>query len=338
MKHILVTGASGFVGRNTTKALIEAGYKVRAQYRREKPPAELLEAARNGAELYRADLIELFEENRGEELTDGIEGIIHAAARVSFAGNRHAFKKANVDVTRGLLESAAAAGCSRFIYVSTMSVHGFGGHFYSKEEGPYYRLISNYQKSKKAAENLVAGFRDDSLKTAVLRLGFVYGPGDTKILKTVFDLLASGRMPMIGDFDVYNCLLFVEDCAQALRLALESPLNSGEILDITGNDLVTLKEAIFAAAALMGKPPPRIKVPPWAAGIAAAVLDFMYTFFHLRGEPVPSKYLVQQLSSNFHFTSEKAGKLLGFAPATDWQKGLKKAIAAYKTENPQKFR
>jgi 2-alkyl-3-oxoalkanoate reductase len=337
MKHVLVTGASGFVGRNITRALVNAGYRVKAQYRREKPPEELLKAARGGAELIRADLIDIMAKDSASMLVDGVDGIVHTAAKVSPTGPRRGFDVINVDVTKWLQESAAGMGCRRFVYLSSTAVQGFGEHFSSSESGPYFKMVSNYQRSKKAAENIVAAFEHHTMATTVLRPGFVYGPGDTKILKLVFDLLASGRLPMIGGFDVYNCFLYVDDLMQAVMLALESPQAAGEVFNITGDDVVTLREAVFAAAGLMGKPEPRINIPAWLAKAAGAFVGFIYTFLRISGDAIISPYLMHQLSSNYHFSSDKAKKLLGFAPRVDWQEGLKKSMDAYRKENPGKF-
>ena len=337
MKYVLVTGASGFVGGNITRMLVKAGYRVRAQFRREKPSKELLEAAGEGAELIRADLLDLMATGSANELIEGVEGIVHAAAKVSMTGSRRAFDAINVDFTRWLLESAAAFGCRRFVYIGSAAVHGFGQHLNSIASGPYYKLVCNYQRSKKAAENIVTAFKHDTLSTTVLRPGFVYGPGDTRILKTVFDLLSTGKLPMIAGFDVYNCLIYIDDLTRAVKLALESPRAAGEIFNITGNDLVTLREAVFAAAELMGKPRPWIDIPAWAAKVAGAFIDFIYTLLRINGEAIISLYLAHQLSSNYHFSSEKAKKIIGFEPRIDWQVGVKKVIDAYIKENPRRF-
>lgn len=333
MKLVLVTGASGFVGRNITRALLKAGYRVRAQYRRENPPEELVEAAGDGAELMRGDLVEEMAGGGAEGLLEGVDVIVHTAANVSQTGPRRAFELINVDVTRWLLESAAVLGCGRFIYLSSVAVQGFGEHKFSSEDGPYFGLISNYQKSKREAENIVSAFDQKNMPATILRLGFVYGPGDKKILHTVFDLLDAGKLPLINGFDVYNCLLYVDDLVHAVILAIESPLAANQIFNIAGNDLVTLRDALNEAARLLRKPAPRIDIPVRVARIAGFLMEKVFTLFRLSGEPNISPYLVEQLSSNYHFTSDKAKELIGYAPKVGWQTGLKKVIEAYRAEN-----
>ncbi|MBN1686913.1 MAG: NAD-dependent epimerase/dehydratase family protein [Spirochaetales bacterium] len=337
MERILVTGASGFVGRNITKALVADGYRIRAQYRRADPPEELRQAAAAGVELVRADLVESFENDRGGKLLEGIEAVIHTAAKVTTTGPRRMFDRINVEATRRLLQAASGAGCRRFVYLSSMAVHGFGEHLSSTENGPYYKLITNYQKTKKAAENIVSGYKCASMQTVILRPGFVYGPRDTTTLKPVFDLLVSNSLPMIGGFDVYSCLVYIDDFVKAVRLALQAEIPSGEIFDIAGNDTVTLKEAVLAAAAIMGVKPPWINISPALAMFAGGILDFVYKVLGINKEPLISRYLAQQLSYNFHFSTGKAKTLLGYVPEVDWRQGLEKAAAAYKRDNPRLF-
>lgn len=333
MQNILVTGASGFIGRNITKTLQRAGYKVRALYRRAEPPRELNEAAESGAELIRGDLVKMLGNNAAAELVEGVEVIIHTAAKVTTTGKWSAFEKINIDVTSDLLKRAEDEGVKRFVYLSSMAVHGFGEHMFSNEAGPYYRLITNYQKSKKAAENLVSAYRGDRLSTIILRPGLVYGPGDTTTLKPALDLLSAGKMPMIGGFHVYSCHVYIDDFVQAVKLAVEADGLNGEVFDIAGDDMVTLREAIFTAAALMGTDAPKIDLPPMLANTAGAVLDLFHRVFRIDREPLVSRYLAQQLSNNFHFSSEKAKKLLGYSPGVNWQEGIKKTVEAYLREN-----
>ncbi len=138
---------------------------------------------------------------------------------------------------------------------------------------------------------------------------------------------------MIGGFHVYSCHVYIDDFVQAVKLAVEADGLNGEVFDIAGDDMVTLREAIFTAAALMGTDAPKIDLPPMLANTAGAVLDLFHRVFRIDREPLVSRYLAQQLSNNFHFSSEKAKKLLGYSPGVNWQEGIKKTVEAYLREN-----
>jgi nucleoside-diphosphate-sugar epimerase len=337
VKRVVVTGASGFVGRGIVTALLEVGYQVVAQYRRENPPEELREAAAKGADLFRCDLLRASEEKRLADLLTDAWGVVHAAANVSLTGPKSHFESTNVDVTRELLDAAAAAGCKRFLYVGSMAVHGFHEHFDTTENGPYYRLSCHYQRTKKAAENIVIGIKYRELTATVLRAGFVYGPGASTIMSLVLELVAKEKLPLLGGFDVYNCFVHVRDFARAVCLSLEAPAAAGEVFNIAGDNQVTLKEAAVAAAEIMGKRPPRIKLPAGLALGAGIILERIHTALRLPGEPILSRYIAGQLTSNFHFNSGKAKRLLGFAPAVGWESGLRETVEAYMKTHPELF-
>jgi 2-alkyl-3-oxoalkanoate reductase len=322
-----VTGASGFIGRNITQVLVRNGYRVRAQYRRADPPEALRDAARMGAELVRADLRDT---NAPTDLVRGVQCVIHSAGLVAMTGPRGQFEDTNIGATAALLSAASSAHCDKFVYVSSMSVHGFGKHVESDETGPYYRLCSHYQRSKKAAENMVTSYDTRKLAWSILRPGLVYGPGDTTTLKLVFDLLASGKLPMLGGFGVYNCLVYIDDLVQAIVRALESDRATGEIFDIANGEKVLLRDAVKYAALLMGTPAPRYSIPKWLVSVAAYVLESLYRLPLLRGEPIITRYLATQLSWDFHFSSQKSVRLLGYAPQVSWREGIRRAVEAYK--------
>ena len=327
MKNVLVTGASGFIGRRVTEILVRNGYNVRAQYRRVDPPNALKEAALRGAELVRADLSCA---GTATDLVQGMQYVIHTAGLVAMTGSRRDFDEINVEATEALLAAASSAACTKFLHLSSMSVHGFGEHVDSDEAGPYYRLISHYQRSKKAAENVVSAYDGRQLAWTILRPGLVYGPGDTTTLKPVFDLLSSGKLPMVGGFGVYNCLIYIDDLVHAMLGALESDNATGEIFNISNSEKVLLRDALFYAAELLGARAPRRSIPPGLAYAAACLLELVYRLPFLRGEPMITRYLAAQLSGNFHFSSQKTVRLLDYAPRISWKEGLRKAVEAYR--------
>ncbi|MBT3271808.1 MAG: NAD-dependent epimerase/dehydratase family protein, partial [Spirochaetales bacterium] len=263
-----------------------------------------------------------------------IDVIIHAAAYVKMTGQFTDFQKINSLATGQLLECGSKNGCSRFIYISSTSVHGFGDHLETKENGPYYPLASSYQRTKRDGENLVTSFRHEKMKTTVLRPGLVYGPGDSTTLKPVFKLIDSGRLPMLGRFDVYSCPIYIDDLVDAVILAIEKPEAEGELFNITSGERILLRDALFRAAELLDRPPPKLNIPVAAASAAAIFLEFAYKVLPLPGELLITRYLAAELGTNFHFSPEKAESLLGFSAKVSLEEGLSRAVRAYRIERP----
>ncbi|MEW5817673.1 MAG: NAD-dependent epimerase/dehydratase family protein, partial [Spirochaetota bacterium] len=181
---ILVTGASGFIGGHLAHQLFNGGYKVRALYRREKLTPRLISLQAMGADIRRADLT--IPEQR-QAVLEKVDAVVHVAGLPSDWGDFKIFKRVNYDITAEILMEAEKAGCRVFVYISSISVHGFGEHRGTTESGPYYPLISHYQQTKKMAEDFVLRQNKNTFRTCAVRPGNVYGPGDTTVFFRIFD-------------------------------------------------------------------------------------------------------------------------------------------------------
>lgn len=325
---VLVTGASGFIGGKIAVELCQRGYRVRAQYRRPDLTGDLQHAGVLGAELVRIDLTQ----EPLHDLTDGVDYVIHAAAMVQPVGPISRFAEINVVSTQRLLQSAKSAGCRKFVYISSMTIHGFGEHVDSDETGPYFRLISAYQRTKKQAENFVMAQSCPDMPCTSVRPGLVFGPGDTAILKRVFDLLSAGRLPLIGGFQVLNCPIFIDDLVEVIIRAMELDASNGEIFNVSRGEKIILRTAVENACELFDRPLPRLNIPRGLVMFASTFVDTVFTLLRLRGTPALSKFLALQLCTNFHFSAEKTERLLGFCVDSPWEEQLKLTVEAYKTQ------
>ena len=327
----LVTGASGFVGGAVANRLHLDGYSVRCQYRTAPPPEHLRRLKAAGAEIVQADFLAADVYAR---LVDGCDGIVHAVALVKDYGRYAEFYHTNVRITEELLKAAREVGCRRFVYISSTSVHGFGPHRDTSEAGPYYKLISHYQRTKQMAESAVHSAHRHDFICTILRLGLVYGPGDTTTLKPAFDMLVQGKMPSIGNFEVLSCPIYIEDVAAVMSSVLESQFDTCETFNIVNGEKVRYKEAIAYAAELLGVDGPKIYIHPSVARVLAVLVEFASRMTGFRFRPVPTRFLVDELSADYHFSPDKALRVLGFSPRTDWQTGLRHAVRSYLAENP----
>lgn len=219
--RILVTGASGFLGRRLTGKLVAAGHHVVTLGRRRPKPEEGLE----GAGFVGADLTDRSSLERAQENEAGFDGLIHLGGLVPRNKEEdvpHAMAEVNVGGTANLLE-VFGPGLTSFVYASTAEVYGL-----PSAEGPIRESAlpdppSYYAASKLAGEGFcrVYGNRH-SLPVAVMRLSVLYGPGD-KINRAVPNFVTSalsGRNLQVHGGEELRDYLYVGDAAEALVLAV----------------------------------------------------------------------------------------------------------------------
>jgi nucleoside-diphosphate-sugar epimerase len=323
---IVLTGASGFLGKRLAALLCEQGFAVRAVYRRPEPPPELASLAERGVALIRADLDD--EEGMKAALT-GAQAVIHAAALARDWGPASAFKSSNVDATLRLLKAARAAGAQEFVFVSSISVHGFGSHKASSEEGPYYPLSHLYPRSKLEAEQAVLAENGPGFSACSLRLGYIFGPGDTTSSYRMFDAARRGAFGWIGSGRNRTSMVYVDDAAQALASALGKPTVAGQAINVVGDETISWRDfarAVYDAIGASGRP---IGVPKALAWIGAALLSAGARVSGSIEGPPMTFYRVRRSTVEYVFSNGKAKRLLGFAPRTGIREGLALAAAAY---------
>jgi 2-alkyl-3-oxoalkanoate reductase len=324
---VLVTGASGFIGKHFVRKLTEHGLHVTAVYRRPNPPDFFYQEHCDLLDFVRMDITEpqgdLFELCRGHEF------VVHTAAKTGDWGNDASFREINVDATANLLSAAREAGIKKFIYMSSIAVHGFGNHRATSEEGPYYPLITPYQRTKLEAERIVLGANTSDFSTTAIRPGNVYGPGDTTTFFPIFDALRQGVMGYLGNGESLTCPVFVADLVDAVLLALQSDVSSGEVFNIVSDDVITWTELLEEASRLLEVKPPSIHLPSGAAKIGASLCSSIYRLFRISSAPPLTQYRVEQLTHDYNFSSGHAKSLLGYNPKIDYKTGLRITVHDY---------
>ncbi|MBN1835921.1 MAG: NAD-dependent epimerase/dehydratase family protein [Spirochaetales bacterium] len=328
---VLVTGASGFVGGQAARTLAERGCRVRALYRRAAPPPGLLGLAERGVELVRGDLEEPQTVRR---VVQGVERVVHAGGPAQYWGPEELFRRGILEVTLRLLEESRRAGCRVFVYVSSLSVHGFGPHRGSSEEGPYYPLMTPYQRYKREAERAVVAGAEAPLRTLVLRPGDVYGPGDLTTFYRLLHYQRKGVKGVVGRGEHLTSLVYVEDLAEAILRALEKEGVSGEIFNVTGGEEVTWREALDYTASLLGVRPWLNLPVPVARFLVTAVLTPVFALAPLPVGQYLTRYAIEHVVHDFHFSIEKARRLLGYEPRVSWREGLRRTVEAYLEHEP----
>jgi nucleoside-diphosphate-sugar epimerase len=177
-RAILITGATGGLGLSLVEAARAAGHAVRATGRSTAPRERIVGM---GATFVQADLTD---PAVLPALVEGQTAVIHAAALSASWGRREDFERSNVGVTRALLAAAAQAGCARFVFVSSPSIHaGFRDrlNIYGSD-APARPPLNHYARSKLRAEELVLRADGLGMRTCAVRPRAIVGPDDKVLL------------------------------------------------------------------------------------------------------------------------------------------------------------
>lgn len=320
---VLVTGASGFLGRPVTRALLERGARVRGLAR---PRSALLEPGVEPAP------VEGLGDREGlRRALDGVGAVVHLAARVHVMRDTAAdplaeFRQVNVEGTRTVLEEAIRAGARRFVYASSVKALGEGGDAVLTDD-TQPAPADPYGVSKLEAEGVVRELADAAgVHAAILRFPLVYGPGVSanflKLLRNV------GRCVPLPFSSVRNrrSMIYVENAAAAVIAALESPAAAGETFLVSDCADVSTPELVRRTARAVGRPALLFPVPPALFAASGKVGDLIS-----RAVPFPfTSEAAHRLLGSLAVDSSRFGRLTGFTPPFTMDEGLAATAAWYR--------
>jgi nucleoside-diphosphate-sugar epimerase len=256
---ILVTGASGFVGRATCEELVRRGHEVVSLVRR--PGSEP-----SGTRAQVGDLTD------AASLQEAVpsqrpDAVIHLAAEIASQRDARKVWEVNVEGTRRLLEACLsngdrAEGGPRFVLASTVVTGDAHGELLEPDKP--LPVETPYGKSKQEAEKLSL---ESGLDAVVVRPSHVYGPGGWYVEEFVKRLRQPGRFAVIGQGDNWWDVVRVEDVATALADATERA-PAGSVYHVADDEPVTFYDFVALTAHELGVGPPR-RIPVWLATLAA---------------------------------------------------------------------
>lgn len=324
MTGYLVTGASGFIGRHLTAALLADGEKVFVLVR---PEAEVEDLGSSGAQIFRGDF------TREKDLEPifqigNIEIVFHLAAIMKEAGvSNQFFYEVNVAATRRLLELAKKYGVKRFVYVSTTGVLGDVEKIPADENEPC-RATDIYQKTKAEAEKLVLEFgKNEGIEVVVARPGAVYGPGDKRFLK-LFQLIKKHLFVMLGTGRNFIHPVYITDVVDGLKLCARVPGISGQIYHLAGSRYVTVNEFADNIAAAIGVKILPFKLPLGPVLFLSDIFEWLGKIFHFELPIFRRK--MEFFVKNRAFAITAAIKGLGYTPKVGLVRGLELTVKWYR--------
>ncbi|WP_394846752.1 NAD-dependent epimerase/dehydratase family protein [Pendulispora brunnea] len=314
---ILVTGATGFLGRRVLDLAIERGHNVVALVR---PTSDLGSLPSTAAQIVSGQL-----EDR-ESLPRALEGVhlvYHCAARSSDWGSWKEFHSSNVIGVRNLLEVAARTGTvERFLHVSTTDVYGYPS--VACEEDAGVRDVGlPYGRSKGLAEQEVMRVhRETGLPVTIVRPASIYGPRSKDWIVEIGRLLVQREMLLVDGGRARAGLIFVDDVVEAMMAAAASPRTVGQAYNLRHPDDTTWQTFCDALADVLGVPRPRRNLPSWLLLGVGAVLESAYALLRISRRPLVTRHAVMLFGRDQGFPIHKAVRDFGFDPTFDLDAGL----------------
>ncbi|MCU0113396.1 NAD-dependent epimerase/dehydratase family protein [Curtobacterium poinsettiae] len=313
---VLVTGASGFLGQATAAAVRDAGHEVRTFQRRPSGVAGVQDVAgtmTDDAALARA--------------VDGVEAVVHLAAKVSLAGDPADFARVNVDGTRSLLRAARAAGAARFVFVSSPSVAHTGSSLVGADAGPAEpsRARGDYARTKAAAELLALDADAPDFAVVAVRPHLVWGPGDTQLVGRIVERARAGRLPLLDSGAALIDTLYVDNAATAMVAALERVTDDGvhgNAYVVTNGEPRPVAHLLAGICTASGVRPPQWHVPAAVARAAGSVVEAVWRVRPGEDEPPMTRFLAEQLSTAHWFDQRRTRRDLQWTPSVSIDEGL----------------
>ena len=299
MPKVLVTGAYGFVGGAYCRHLAALGV----------PHVGIVRARRS--DETRAEIVAVGDfadaDWTGPMLEHDVDCVVHLAARshrlVDDAPDPPAaYRRDNVEATQSLLEAAQASAISRFVFASSVKVHGEytpPGLIWRESDAPDPR--DDYARSKAEAEAWVREFsREHALQTVILRFPLVYGPGVKANFAALVDAVRRRHWLPLGAIRNQRSLLGLANACSALDAARTHPAAVGETFLVSDDDDVSTPELVRAIADAFRVRPRLLSLPP-------RLLTLLLTLAFRRA-------MARRLLQSLAIDSAKIRRSLGWSP------------------------
>ncbi len=326
---VFVTGGTGFIGREVVRRLFADGPReVRCLVRRTSDPAAIALLQKFGARLVQGDLSDrrsLAANMRGCEL------VLNVGAAYSFwTADRTAYRSANVEGVRNVMECSLETGAAKVVHVSTVAVYGRpSAAAVTEDVAPGPVRFSEYAEAKYAGELIAWDLhRSQGLPLVVMYPGGVFGPGDPKATGQYIRDLVNRRLPATVFDDSPFPWVHVRDVAEGIVKAADKEGNIGQKYFLVAENL-TFRQINHAVSEIAKVRLPRLHLPDAMALASAAALTALSKF--TKKPPMLGMSLDQMrtMKNGLLADGSKAVRELGLV-YTPVRTALAEAIASYR--------
>ena len=308
---VLVTGATGFVGAAAVSQLGGVyGHDVRA--------AQRTLGRTIDSDVARVIVPSLEANTDWSQAVIGRDAVVHAAARVhvmreTAASPLQAFRAVNVEGTLRLARQAAEAGVQRFVFISSIKVHGEStthSHPFSVRDAPAPR--DDYGVSKREAEDALRQLAiETGMAVTIVRPPLIYGPGVKANFLSMMRWLHRGMPLPFGGIDNARSLLALDNLVHLLHLAITLPAAANRTFLVSDGDDVSTTELLRRTAAALGRTARLIPVPELILSGAARFIG--------------AQDAAQRLLGSLQLDVADTRTVLGWSPRVSMHDGLRQA-------------
>ncbi|MEP2784763.1 MAG: NAD(P)-dependent oxidoreductase [Pseudoruegeria sp.] len=315
--HVLVTGATGFLGKAVLRRLGPNGVgQGRDPERCAALAVEGLKVMQWSLPAPAPDCPELKQ----------VKAIVHCAGLSSPFGHDGAFHVANVRGTQSVLDFARMQGVKRFVFISSPSIYfALADQMDVSEDMPLPPPFTPYAKSKTAAEKLVRASAD--LGPIILRPRGIYGPGDSGLLPRLLRAASTRALPRFRHGRAQIDLTFIDDVVEAVLKALDPDQDmEGLAFNISGGEVLPVSEIVEAACARAGIVPRWRKMPLAPALFAARMAETVALIRPDPREPIVTRYGLGLFAFEQSLDISRARDALGWIPQVRFADGLERVF------------
>ncbi|MCG3175026.1 MAG: N-acetyl-alpha-D-glucosaminyl-diphospho-ditrans,octacis-undecaprenol 4-epimerase [Myxococcota bacterium] len=322
MKTVLVTGATGFVGKFVCERLLADGWSVRAAVRdpaRQPPPG-----------VQSIPVGDIGPDTEWSKALDGADAVIHLAALAHQVGAkgeelRRAFDRVNADGTRALARAcAASSGVRRLVFVSSIgAVATLSETVITESAAP--SPDSDYGRGKLAAEQAVRDeLRNSRCGFVIIRPPLIYGPGNPGNMARLLSLLKTGAPLPLAGVRNRRSFLYVENLSDALVRCIESPGVAGKTYVIRDGETCSTPELLRLLGEVSGRPARLFSVPMAVMNGLAGVGDMLSA---IAGRSVGlDTYSLERLTGSLEVDDSALRRDLPWTPPFSMREGLRRTF------------
>jgi GlcNAc-P-P-Und epimerase len=329
---ILVTGATGMIGRALVRHLLLAGYDVRAHARRLQRLDGLFEDIETEAkspaarlEEIEADLSTLSEPD-AEKLCRGCSAVVHTAGIVHQPQAPDGlYQASNIQASKTLARAAASCRVEHFIFLSSSSVYGNRATTMVSEDSPLCG-DTPYSASKIATEEYLQQ-EPPVRSTTILRPALVFGEGDRGNMIALIRQIAGGRYFIVGEGSARKSLIYASDLALAVALLLKAPRSGLQLFNMANPEPVSVKELSETIFSLSGRKGRLSALPAGLVQAAASAANCL-----LKEKSPLSPERLSKLTRDNSISTAAFTRAYGFHPEYDLRRALGREIDWWRTQ------